>query len=111
MVTCISVEGDAYTECGIVSAWVVPDGVLVDLDGGGSGQASVRTMPPHIIWSLTSLRRRGTQTVKVDVKPGDVIVSNWTGYVDILYLAFRYVLRSHPYAAVSSPPAALISRW
>ncbi|KAI5451715.1 hypothetical protein NCC49_001364 [Naganishia albida] len=35
-------------------------------------------------------RVRGTQTVKVDAKPGDVIVTNWTGYVDLLYLAFRF---------------------
>ncbi|GHJ86973.1 hypothetical protein NliqN6_3375 [Naganishia liquefaciens] len=28
--------------------------------------------------------------VKVEVKAGDLIVANWTGYIEVLYLAFRY---------------------
>lgn len=66
MVTRIDVEGDAYTECGAVSVSVVLDGVLVDIDGDCSGQSSTRVIPPSIILLLISLRRRGTQTVKVD---------------------------------------------
>lgn len=98
----IGAEGDVDTERGAVSAWVVPHGVLVDIDGNCPSQTSVRINPLSTTWSLIRLRRRGTQTVKVDVKPGDLIVSNWTSYIDILYLAFRYVLPSHTNTLVPS---------
>jgi hypothetical protein len=53
----------------------------------------VSTPPPVCVYMLIVLRRRGMQTVKVDVQPGTAIVANWTGYVDHLYLAFRYAFR------------------
>lgn len=83
-------ENDADTKRDAVSVRVILDGVLVDIDRGGSGEKGVSRLSADGARILTVLLRRGTQTVKVDVKPGDVIVSNWTGYVDLLYLAFRY---------------------
>jgi hypothetical protein len=88
------VENNADTKRDAVSVCVVLDGVLVDIDRGCSGETGVSRLFADGVRILTVLPRRGTQTVKVDVKPGDVIVSNWTGYVDLLYLAFRYAFLS-----------------
>ena len=43
-----------------------------------------------------------TQTCR-EVKPGDLIISNWTSYVDVLYLAFRYVHADQPADARYNP--------
>ncbi|ORX49387.1 hypothetical protein DM01DRAFT_1385086 [Hesseltinella vesiculosa] len=35
-------------------------------------------------------RAKGAKKSQFQVKPGDIIVANWTSYVDVIYLAFRF---------------------
>ncbi|KAI8070888.1 hypothetical protein BC940DRAFT_235281 [Gongronella butleri] len=40
---------------------------------------------------ITSIRRgKGGKSSRINVKPGDIIVANWTSYIEVLYLAFRF---------------------
>lgn len=41
---------------------------------------------------LTERRKQGIAQSTRAARRGDLIISNWTSYVDVLYLAFRSVL-------------------
>lgn len=38
---------------------------------------------------IRSSRNNGNTNKEAKIKSGDIIVSNWTSYIDVLYLAYK----------------------
>lgn len=50
----------------------------------------------HITLFIATLCRRGAKIEAWTPKAGDVIVSNWASWIEILWLAFRLALYQYP---------------